>query len=127
MAYSKPEICAAARRMLPELAHPLRGEIEALLARAEQGEDTHLEILERLTAEEAYRQRLRDLLKASREVPLGFEPLPGEPCVPASVRYICPVEGCGFTWQLQQKGERPPRCPRHHVELVPAPEGEKAS
>ncbi|MDW8064896.1 MAG: hypothetical protein RMK32_04625 [Anaerolineae bacterium] len=101
----------------PSWSPPLRGEIEALPARAEQGEETHLEILERLTAKESHRQRFRELLR-SQEVWL-YEPLPGLPKeVPVSVRYVCPTEDCNFEWRPQQKGEKPPRCPRHDVDPV---------
>lgn len=122
MTYTRQEIYDAARRMLPDLEPPLRGEIEALLAQAEQGEETHLEILERLTVEETHRERLRALLRGWELPPLSlYEPSPGLPGVPASVRYICPVEGCDFAWWPQQKGERPPRCPHHNVDLREAP------
>lgn len=119
MAYSRSEIYAAARRMLPDLEPPLRGEIEALLARAEQGEETHLEILERLAADEARRSRLRELLR-SQELRL-YEPISGLPGVPASVQYVCPVEGCDFAWWPQQKGEKLPRCPFHNADLILSP------
>lgn len=117
MTYTKSEIYAAARRMLPDLEPPLRGEIEALLARAEQGEETHLTILERLAADEARRSRLRELLR-EQELRL-YEPSPGLPGVPVSVQYVCPVEGCEFAWRLQQKGEKLPRCPYHNADLRP--------
>lgn len=119
MAYSRSEIYAAARRMLPDLEPPLRREVEVLLAQAEQGEETYLEILERLAADETLRSRLRELLR-EQELRL-YEPAPGLPEVLASVQYVCPVEGCEFTWWPQQKGEKLPRCPYHNADLRPVP------
>lgn len=118
--YTPEQIYTAARALLPELDEATRRQAESLLAQAESGQETDLDLLDLLTREESTRQRLRALLQVSKEERLlrGYTPLPGIPDVTPGQVYLCPVEGCDYRYVITEAGERPPRCPKHQVELV---------
>ncbi len=63
--YTPEQIYAAARALLPELDEAARRQAGSLLAQAERGQATDLELLDLLTQQESVRQRLRALLKSS--------------------------------------------------------------
>lgn len=130
--YTPEQIYAAARALLPELDAARRHQVESLLEQAEHGEQTDLEILDLLTAEEDLRQRLRDLLKddtprstGERSVAIGgnasgniiilseYAPLPGSPQPTPAQIFICPVPGCDYRYIISEAGEKPLPCPKH--------------
>ena len=124
--YPPERIYAAARALLPDLDEPTRRRVEALLAQAEGGAATDLDILTLLTAHEATRERLRALLKGEAirgETLLGYEGLPGGLASTPGQVFVCPEPGCGYRYVIGEAGETPPPCPRHGKPLIPA--GEK--
>ena len=84
--YPPERIYDAARALLPSLNEPLRRQVEALLAQAEGGADTHLQLLDLLTREDATCKQLRALLRGE-EALLGFGPF-GDPVIPPDI-YRC--------------------------------------
>ena len=117
-AYSPERIYAAVRLLLPTLDEELRQKVQDLLAQAEQGADTHMQILELLTADEDTRKRLNELLKEKGDRLMGYEGPGGEPYVtkPGDV-YACPM--CDYRYVIGEAGEKPLPCPRHpDVKLI---------
>lgn len=118
--YTPEQIYAAARALLPELDEAARREVESLLAQAESGQATDLDLLDLLTRQENLRQRLRKMLQSGQEERLlrGYAPLPGFAAATPGEVYLCPVEGCDYRYVITEAGEQPPRCPKHNVKLV---------
>ena len=128
-AYTPEQIYRAARALLPALDEAIRQQVEALLAQAERGADTHLRLLDLLTQDKATRERVRDLLKGEADGERllgGYDALGGEPesTRPGAV-YVCPVPGCDYRYLIGEAGETPPPCPRHRQPLIPAQEKEE--
>lgn len=117
--HTPEQIYAAARALLPELDEAARREVESLLAQAESGQATDLDLLDLLTRQESIRQRLRDLLKRGEiSRTLGeYAPLPGSPASALGEIYVCPVNGCAYRYIIREAGETPPPCPKHGVAL----------
>jgi len=120
-AYPPERIHAAARALLPSLNEALRSQVEALLAQAEGGGDTHLQLLTLLTQEDATRLQLRALLK-DEETTLGFRDLAGDVEPTPGEIYVCPQPDCNYRYVIGEAGETPPPCPRHHQPLIRADE-----
>ena len=123
--YPPEKIYAAARTLLPTLEPDLRRQVEDLLAQAERGADTHLQLLDLLTQDDATRLPLRDLLKSDEydeeRMLGGFRGLAGEVgSTEAGEVYVCPK--CDFRYIIAEAGEQPPKCPKHKVALIPARE-----
>jgi rubrerythrin len=110
------KIYAAARVLLPDLDPARQSEVKALLEQAERGTQTHLQLLDLLTRDDATRQQMRLLLKAenvSRELLLDeFGPLGGETVStwPGDV-FRCPQ--CGYRCVIGEADEQPLPCPKH--------------
>ena len=124
--YPPEKIYAAARTLLPTLEPDLRRQVEDLLAQAERGADTHLQLLDLLTQDDATRLPLRDLLhdeveEESLMVDVEYSSPGGEmtSAEPGEV-YVCPQ--CDFRYIIAEAGEQPPKCPKHKVALIPARE-----
>ncbi len=124
----------AVRKLLPYLADlvgpsqasALEPEIRSLLRRSRQGEAVDNLLLDRLTAPTAPRAIRLWLQSAVLLTPgissssRGYQPLGGDPSLPAR-SWVCPIEGCSFTWYQPKKGAPIPPCPRHQQPLVPRP------
>ncbi len=104
-----------ARELLPEMDEPLRREVASLLERAERGEKTDNLLVERISADERLRPRLRNALAAKRT--LSCPPAAGDIVPPAARRYVCPQ--CDYVRYLQKAGQEPGECPEHHLPLIP--------
>lgn len=117
--YPPEQIYAAARALLTALDEERRRKAETLLAQAERGQRTDLDLLDLLTADEAIRAHLRDLLegKAVLLASSDYNPLPGPPFPTPGELYICPVGGCEYRYITGEAGETPPLCPMHGVTL----------
>lgn len=125
--YTPEQIYAAAAKMLPQLEAGRRRQVQDLLEQAKRHKsDTHLQILELLTAEESTREQLLSYLKTGEsERTLGeFVPLPGPPPSTRGQLFVCPVEGCDYVYAIAEAGEDPGKCLRHHLRLIPQQEKE---
>lgn len=116
--YPPEEIYAAARTLLPDLEETLRRKVEDLLAQAEGGADTYLQLLDLLTQDDETRTALRSLLKKDEaERTLGeYSGLGGEHTSTPGKVYVCPQ--CDYRYVIGEAGEEP-LCPQHGVKLIP--------
>lgn len=119
-----------ARAVLPQLpklagdkAPKLEAELNALLLRADHGEDVDAPILKLLQQEPHVEEWI------AHKVSADFSKVPA----PDVLGYISPVSGVGdisadryacprgdFVWSRADVGDEPPRCPNHGISLVPA-------
>ncbi|MEJ5241399.1 MAG: hypothetical protein WHS87_09400 [Anaerolineales bacterium] len=126
--YTPEQIYTAARTLLPMLDKATRKQVETLLEQAKSGQDTHLQMLDLITREEANRIALRALLageeRSESTLAGGYSGLGGEISSTPGQIFVCPFEGCDHRYISAEAGERPPDCPRHKLPLVPAEEAE---
>lgn len=125
--YTPKQIYTAARTLRPVLDQTTRKQVETLLKQAESGQDTHLQILDLLTRQEANRRALHALLtgKQSERLLTGYSDLEGEISSPQPGDvFVCPIEGCRHRYVIAEAGETPPPCPQHNCSLVPKKETE---
>jgi hypothetical protein len=97
--------------MLPEREAAQAGaQLDALLERADGGDDVTAELLDVLRARDATRDETFRLLRGER----GYQPQLG---VPADMggRYACPVARCPERGDRLDDSEPIPRCPTHAV------------
>lgn len=107
------EVHLLLERMTPEM----RTQAEVLLVQAESGKKTDIDLLWLIRADKELSDTLaRRLQKTAAHKTLGFNPLGGEPDVPAS-KYICPQ--CDYARYLQRAGQAPGECPEHRLPLIP--------
>ncbi len=121
--YTPEQIYNAARAMLSMLDEDRRQQMRSLLQEADNGADTHMQVLDLLTRDDATLEQLRRLLGIKgidTFRTLGYAGAAGEPMItkPGAV-YVCPVEGCTERYVIGEAGETPPPCPKHHTPLVP--------
>ncbi|MGB9873081.1 MAG: hypothetical protein ACPLYD_15670 [Anaerolineae bacterium] len=105
------------RDLLDETPPSLRADIEALLARAEQGEKTDNQLLKLARRDRAFLQRVNTRLQIL-ESTRGFDALPGPSSPTPGETYVCPVKGCDYRRVIAEIGEDPGECPIHHQRLV---------
>lgn len=125
--YTPEQIYTAARTLLPMLDEPTHKQVEDLLKQAESGQDTHLQILDLLTRQEANRRALHALLtgEQSERLLTDYSGLGGEISSPQPGNvFACPIKGCQHRYVIAEAGETPPPCPQHKCSLVPAKETE---
>jgi len=115
---------------LPAQGRPDRGEMESLVRRAEAGDDGALdEAWARMRGHAAFawleQQRRRALegnapKRETGELTLGEDAafLPGPVSPHSRPAYVCPHEGCEFTWYRRVAALTPPPCPLHGKALV---------
>ena len=109
---------AVARRLLAHPQLPHRQELEALLAAGEGGRDVWFEIVD------LFREQRNILLWLEGELVGHFTDRDYSPPggnvgdIPASTRWLCPIEGCSESLPVIREGEDPPSCPRHGRQMV---------
>lgn len=87
---------------------------------ARQAANLLLDLFQQHGALPALQQRLQ-LEGVTKGVRL-YTPPPGQaaPLAVPGIIYVCPIPGCGVTWQLQVAGQTIPYCSRHpEHRLVP--------
>ena len=128
--FDQEDVLRAARSLRPYLseimpssrASSLGDDIDHFLERAKDGEKIDNMLLERMAQEDELRAWLKEALleeeprgviKASRNSALAGD----VDSVPA-LHFVCPIEGCDFTWHLRRVGQPVPPCVVHKVALV---------
>lgn len=113
-------ILQAARSLQRHPSNPWQEEIQALLVRAESGEDVTVQVIDLLSPNQNVRRWMREQIAINVPSFRGFEPLPGtHGIITASSSWICPREDCTTpSLPVIQEGEEPPMCELHHVLMV---------
>ena len=110
-------IIQISQKLIGRLPKEIDDELTILIRRAEEGEDTAVEIIDLLSPHETIRLWMReqvDLLSGTRGETAGYGPLPGRPgSIPASKKWVCPKRSCDESLPLIQEGEDAPTCPVH--------------
>lgn len=107
------EIRGQLRRLLPPEEAPLaEAEMDAILRRADAGEDVTEGLLAVLRRREATRQAALTAVRGER----GYQPLLGA-AVGVGARYVCPVADCDKVGDRLDDSEPEPRCPVHGVRM----------
>lgn len=65
-------------------------------------------------------ERLLTLLTPAEMFKGTYKPLPGRQDAINASRFECPEEGCHFSWFRRVIRQQPPKCPQHHLPLLPA-------
>jgi hypothetical protein len=103
------------RLLPPEQAQAARGELDAVLGRADRGEPAGPDLLAVLRRREATRAAALALLRGERAG--AYQPLLGAP-MNAGARYVCPRIGCPEVADRLDDSEPEPRCPVHRVKML---------
>lgn len=113
-------ILQAARILQRHPSNPWQEEIQALLVRAEAGEDVTVQVIDLLRPNQNVRRWMQEQITLNLPSFRGFEPLPGgQGIIPASQSWICPCEGCTEkSLPVIREGEDPPTCEMHNVLMV---------
>lgn len=116
------ECARSLRPFLPEMlgveAVTVDRQLADLLAQAKAGESVDTKILELLKSHPKTRNWAAEFL-APKQIPKGFERLPGSNDAIAAQKYVCP-EG-DYVWYRRSVGVLIPTCPTHPQlgELIP--------
>lgn len=123
--FDPEELLECSRSIRPYLLELLGAEAEAfdlqladLLAQAKAGESVDTKILELLKSHPKTRNWAAEFL-APKQIPKGFERLPGSSDAVAAQKFVCP-EG-DYVWYRRSVGVPIPICPTHPElgELIP--------
>lgn len=122
---SKKEIGSIPRIALGLVSHlpkAINDELTILVARAEEGQDVSIEIVDLFSQHKVTRNWLKEqITMQSREmgVTSGYSPLAGNPgFVPPTQRWVCPENPDEHWMVVIQEGEPAPQCEKHNVEMV---------
>lgn len=116
------ECARSIRPFLPELfgaeAETVDRQFADLLAQAKVGELVDTKILELLKSHPKTRNWAAEFL-APKQVPKGFERLPGSSSAVSAQKYVCPQGD--YVWYQRSVGVPIPTCPSHPQlgELIP--------
>jgi hypothetical protein len=113
-----------ARELVNHLPKAMDDELKILIARAEEGQDITVELIDLFSQHEITRRWLKEQINSqSREMGAapGYAPLAGNPSlVLLSQKWICPKSKCDQWMVVIQEGEDPPTCQKHKIEMVRA-------
>ncbi|HEY9659603.1 MAG TPA: hypothetical protein V6C65_14180 [Allocoleopsis sp.] len=108
------ECARAIRPFLPELlgaeAEQVDRQLAELLAQAKVGQQVDAQILELLKSHSKTRQWAAEFL-SPKEVPKGFDRLPGNMDSVSAQKYVCPQGD--YIWYRRSVGVPIPICPSH--------------
>lgn len=113
-------ILQAVRILQRHPSNPWQEELQALLVRAEAGEDVTVQVIDLLRPNQNVRRWMHEQVALSVPGFRGFEPLLGrQGIILASQSWICPRKGCAAkSLPIIREGEDPPTCELHHVRMV---------
>jgi hypothetical protein len=104
----------------PDVRKKLLAEIARLESHPHDADATLDAVLALFDTNPAARE---DLVVALSELPSlekgEFKPLPGQPSPIEASRYRCPDAACDHEWTRRSAGQKPGKCPTHHLPLVP--------
>jgi hypothetical protein len=113
-----------AQRFINRLPKDMDDELKALIRRAEEGEDTTVEIIELLSPHENIRVWMREQIRlqsGKKAGTRGYGTLAGRPgSIPASKKWICPRQDCIEWFPVIQEDEDAPTCEIHAVKMMRA-------
>ena len=115
---SIPQIAQTLVNHLPE---EIDHELKRLIASAEKGQDTTIEIINLLTQYEGTRVWIQQQINSSSRgggAPPEFSGLAGNPFVPFSHRWVCPINSREHWVMVIQTDEDPPTCQVDEVKMV---------
>jgi hypothetical protein len=110
-----------AQKLVNRLPKEMDDELKRLIARAEKGQDTTVEIIDLLSPHDNIRQWIREqinLQSGQKGTTRGYGTLAGDPSVSASRRWICPKTGCAESLPVIQEDEDAPTCRVDGVVMV---------
>ena len=115
-------IAQIARELLTHLPKEMDEELKQLIARAEEGQDITVELVDLFSQYESTRRWLKEqIILQSREMSevSGHAPLAGNPSLALpSQKWICPEGNCDHWMFIIQAGGDPPTCEKHKVKMV---------
>jgi hypothetical protein len=110
------------RKLVNRLPEEKNDELRLLIRRAEEGEDTTIEIIDLLSPNENIRSWMREQLNlqnTTRSSAGGYSPLPGRPrSISASKKWVCPERSCSESLPVIQVGEDAPICDLHGSTMI---------
>lgn len=113
-----------AQKLVHHLPEEMDAELRSLLQRAEEGQDTTIDVIELLSPHKNIRLWMREQILLSggtKGETRGFGPLPGKPGpIPASKKWVCPKSECGESLPIIQEGEDAPICSVHAIKMIRA-------
>jgi hypothetical protein len=111
-----------ARELLDHLPKAMDDELKILIARAEEGQDVSIEVVDLFSKHEITRGWLKEQINLqSREMGVTpeYAPLAGNPkFVPPNQRWVCPKNPHNHWIVVIQEGEPAPWCEEHKIEMV---------
>ena len=117
-----PQIARGFINHLPKEFKEMEDKLKELIARAEGGQDTTIEIINLLSSHEITREWMKEQINLkSREkgVLQRFDPLAGDlKLALPSQKWICPEESCDNWVFMIQAGGDPPTCEKHNVRMI---------
>jgi len=100
--------------------NPWQKELQALLARAEAGEDISIEAIDLLSRNDNVSSWVRDQIDSDITVPFrGYQLPPGaHGRINASYSWLCQITSCTESLPVIQVGEDPPMCEVHRIVMI---------
>jgi hypothetical protein len=110
------------RELVNHLPKAMDEDLKNLIALAEEGQDTTVEIINLFSQHKATRRWIKEqiaLQSAQKGTPYGNAPLAGNPSrIPASQKWVCPEDPLEPWVFVIQEGETPPVCEQHNIEMI---------
>ncbi len=111
-----------ARELVDHLPKPMDDDLKHLIARAEAGQDTAVDIVNLFSKYEVPLRWLKEQLKTQggeKGASSGEHVLAGNrTLIPPTQRWICPKNPDTHWFVVIQEGEDPPTCQHHNIEMV---------
>ena len=126
MSYTGEELIYAAEKLRLYLPRALQKKLDALLARAQDGERVDIQIVDLLSADAEASEWMRQALFGGpgQARHRRYDRPGGElGSILATSSWKCPK--CDFSYSLSRAGRPVPPCPKHKCPLVPAGQEDK--
>ena len=113
-----------ARKLVDHLPKKMAYELKLLIQRAEEGQNTTIEVIELLSPHENIRLWMQEQIASQDELrgdssTRGYGSLPGAAgSISASKRWVCPRGACNESLPVIQEGEDAPSCGVHAITMI---------
>ena len=110
-----------AQTLVDHLPDEMDAKLRELIAAAEEGQDTTVEIIDLFARYETTRGWMKEqitLLRRESGTPTGYRGLAGNPSVPFSQRWVCPKKPRKHWKMVIQADEDPPFCEIDKTKMV---------